>query len=235
MFVSAPPTWKQRAARFFSFLIGTHRRPPAKADPYPVFLTDLLQRHGHSDIVQDARGVGCDGSPNRLNLRLVTIDAGGGGFIAQVAATLQFPTGPTLADVATGFGGSAEQAHELAVNNYLLSTFHVFQQAAFPRGETRQRVLDCHGRPLIQGDLICIGDEPPRPDEALSQQLGDLLRSYDYPKGPQIIKLVHSPKETILTVGSTEVKELNEAIRALLWPGHERLFVAKQLLLLQDS
>lgn len=216
--------------------------PRAKMLPDAVaFFREWLESHGHTDVVEDERGVGVAGSATRLWASLYASNPhDSGGYVVETEFRILLPSGQEIIEFVAGLGETEEQAIHDTYLNFTLTTFHVVYKAFInkddPHVTAKPLEINGHQRDVIFGDILSRGavDDDQLDLNTMRTAISGAVAKTTLSSDAHWLKIVYGQIDNKpVTVDNEEHASLTAAIRELNWPSRSGFYMAKQFIVIK--
>lgn len=209
------------------------------------FFTEWLQKHGETNVVADAHGVGVANNATRLKASLYgSKRQKDGGYIVETEFRVRLPSNGEIVEYLAGTGETEDQAVNDCLVNFTLTTFHVVYKGFINPSDPHQNVepLPINGasRELIMGDILMRGGESVQNLDLSAMRPHFRKAIAGLSLSPQVhwIKIVYgqhngAPVEVSATLDNREHPALTSAIKGLNWPKCDGFYLAKQFVVIK--
>jgi len=225
-----------------SVMCGCSRSVPTpKSDE---FFVTWLKRHGESNIVVDAQGVGITGNPTRLRSSLYGSNKHTNSFTAELEFRIRLPDRREIVEYVAGSGDSLENAENDAKLNFIVSTFHVVYRSFLNPNDSHQTeeriAINRQSRVLVLGDTMARSETTnSSPDMfPLREHFREILAPLPLSAQTHWVKIVYANHHSnvmlcAVTLDNEDSPTLTEAIKNLPWPKHEEFYMVKQFIVVK--
>jgi hypothetical protein len=217
---------------------------PSQPSQTDQFFVTWLTNHGETNVVVDSSGVGIAGNKTRLHASLYGMEAGKGGYSAEVEFRIRLPERGPIIEYVAGLGETTNKAIDQAMANFVLTTSHVIYKAFMNPSDPHQPVtsvaINGKTREMFAGDMIQIGVKTADPVDlqSMSEKTKALVTSAPVGSGPHWIKLIYSqnhnkPLTVAASLDNLDNAEMTAALTKLGWPSREDFYMVKQFIVVK--